>query len=116
MNFLELAKEALSLGFYSPVDESKSLRDMAFIGEQVETGGGAVGIARTNILPTNRLFNKRNVRTLRNYAEYSIWVRAAIDIYRDVAAQAQYALLPADPKKPVNEKVKNEITRLLAKP
>src|SRR5437868_14918437 len=111
MKFLELAKEALSLGFYSNT-ESKSLRDMAFMGEQVETGSGVVGIARTNLLPTNRLFVKRNVRTLRNYAEYSIWVRAAIDIYRDVAAQAQYALMPVDPKKPVNEKVKREIIGL----
>ncbi|MBI3654058.1 MAG: phage portal protein [Acidobacteria bacterium] len=115
MKILELAKEALSLGFYS-ADESKSLRDMAFIGEQLETGSGAVGIARTNLLPTNRLFNKRNVRTLRNYAEYSIWVRAAIDIYRDVVALAQYVLLPADAQKPVNEKIKSEIVALLNKP
>src|SRR5437868_9876721 len=99
MGFKDRFKEALSLGFYS--SDAKSLRDRAFVGESYPTGMGAVGVTQAQILPTNRLFTKQNVRTLRNYAEFSVWVRAAIDIYRDFAAQAKYALQPADPEKNV---------------
>ena len=60
----------------------KSLRDGALSGD---VGGANAGV---NIIQignsrgeTSRLFQKRNANTLRAYAEFSIWVRAAIDIY-----------------------------------
>src|SRR5262249_40567369 len=109
MRMLDLVKETLSLGLYSPAldpDAKKSLRDMTFAGASYPIGTGAVGVTRTDIGPqTGRLFKKQNVRTLRNYAEFCPFVRAAIDIYRDTIEKAEWRLNPADRERPMNATV-----------
>jgi hypothetical protein len=106
---------AVSLGLYTPdqaEQTEKSLRDMgglsAGIGSAFVVDLGQRGVAR--------LFKKQNVATLRAYAEYSTWVRAAIDIYRRAIGQAAWQIVPHDPSKPVNEKVKKQIATLLDRP
>jgi hypothetical protein len=97
-------------------EELKSLRDQSLTGDSYQTGLGSVGVIRTSTGETSRLFKKQNIRTLRNYAEFSVWVRAAIDIYRDIVARAEWKLGPFDPKLPVNEGVEREIKKLLDEP
>lgn len=122
----ELIKSSVSLGFYSPteaervereINEAKSLRDQSVSGGQYQTGAGAIGVVRTEYgSNTARLFKKQNVRMLRSYAEYSIWVRAAIDIYRNAIEQAEQKLVACDEKKPVNHAIEREVSHLLEAP
>lgn len=85
-------------------------------GDVTTTAGANVVVARTKDGNTARLFKKRNVLMLRNYAEYSTNVRSAIDIYRNCIEQAECQIVPADPKKPVNERVKRDIEAMLRRP
>jgi len=98
--------------------EAKSLRDAAITG-QYDSAAGLISITPT-VLPdgysANQFFKKRNVRMLRNYAEYSLWVRAAINIYVNTIRRAELAILPIDPREPVNEENKAAIEALLKNP
>jgi len=100
--------------------ENKSLRDSAITG-QYDSSSGSISLfpspyPSSDGLNTTRLFKKRNVRMLRNYAEYSVWVRAAIDIYRNVIEQAEWNLSAFDSSKPINERSHSEIQSLLDNP
>jgi len=100
--------------------ENKSLRDAAITG-QYDSSSGSISLFPSPYLSndgpnTTRLFKKRNVRMLRNYAEYSVWVRAAIDIYRNVIEQAEWKLSPADSSQPINNRSFCEIKSLLENP
>ncbi len=96
---------------------ARSLRDMATSGSTITTPQGRVAVVRTDGSdPTTKLFKKQNVRMLRNYAEYSIWVRAALDIYRQIISQAQWTLTPFDPAKPMNQTVEKKVRSLLDSP
>lgn len=94
----------------------KSLRDLAVTGDTITTPQGSVGVVRTFNSPESNLFKKQNVKMLRNYAEFSIWVRAALDIYRQAISQAQWTLTPFDPEKPTNRTVDNKVRAVLVKP
>jgi hypothetical protein len=96
--------------------ELKSLRDLAFAGDSYPTGVGAVGVVRANFGPTSRLFKKQHVRMLRSYAEYSVWVRAAINIYRDTVARAEWKLSAFDKTRTMNAAVERKIRELLDEP
>ncbi|HZS47754.1 MAG TPA: phage portal protein [Blastocatellia bacterium] len=100
--------------------EIKSLRDAAITGEY-DSSSGLISLYPPNDrssdgFNTTRFFKKRNVRMLRSYAEYSVWVRAAIDIYRNVIEQAEWTLGPEDSNRPTNEESKREISNLLKNP
>lgn len=94
----------------------KSLNDVSVDGVGIGSATGLITTVRTGTGGTARLFKKRNVPTLRRYAEYSFAVRAALNIYRDTISQAQWQIIPADPAKPCNEKVKARIEGLLKTP
>lgn len=94
--------------------ESKSLNDQA--GDGYGSGAGSVALVRTGNDNTARLFKKRSVRRLRNYSQYSPVVRAALDIYRDTVARADWQIVPYDPKKPVNTSVEALVEDLLNDP
>jgi len=104
-----------SLRFEKQLAE-KSLRD-ATGGDQYTTTAGTVAVipARTSG-DAITIFKKRNVRALRNYAEFSTWVRRAIDIACDAISQAQYQINKADPEKKQDKGVARELTALLARP
>jgi hypothetical protein len=90
---------------------SKSLRDTA-----MGTGAQAVVVAGEAGKDPRRLFRKANPLLLRSYAEYSCWVRAAIDIYRQNVAMAQPLVAGKDPAKKMNGGVQKRIEALLQDP
>jgi hypothetical protein len=59
---------------------------------------------------------KANVRMFRNWAEHSEWVRAAIDIRKTQASQAEWQILPVDDERPFSQPLTDRITALLRKP
>jgi hypothetical protein len=63
-----------------------------------------------------RLQRKPEVKTLRMYAEQSPWVRAAIDMYRDIVGRATFQLVPIDKERRVNLRVKKLVQDLLDAP
>lgn len=68
---------------------------------------------------TSAMERKPDVRLLRNYAENSVWVRAAIDYYRRTAGRAKFELIPLDStekEKRSDKAVKKEIEKVLAHP
>ncbi|HEX8564124.1 MAG TPA: phage portal protein [Pyrinomonadaceae bacterium] len=93
----------------------KSMRDGALSGEM---GNAGVNVVQLGSIKgeTSRLFQKRNVNTLRAYAEYSIWVRAAIDIYRRKVGSARWQVESEDKEKAVSRNVKKRIEELLKNP
>lgn len=95
---------------------SKSLRDQGLYDNGYDSAAGNVTLVRTGKDTTARLFKKRSVRRLRNYAEFSPVVRAAINIYRDLIEQADWQVIPYDPTRPVNEAVRTDIENLLNAP
>ncbi len=112
---------ALSLGLVQPegfaaLADPKSLRDQAFGGSEFQTGMGAVAVMRTDASGRERAFPKRNVRTLRNYAEFCPWVRAALDIIRGTIERAEWRLNPKDANKPMNARVERDVRALLERP
>ena len=118
--FADIFKQSVSLGLLparQAEQAEKSLRDASMSSEPVSSPGGNITVIRAaGGSGTARLFKKQNVRSLRNYAEYSVWVRAAIDIYRNSIGQAQWQVVPYDPMKPPNESVQREIEDLLDNP
>lgn len=96
-------------------DEAKSLRDGAMAGDVI-TGAGIGIVHQTSGSDTRRLFKKRDVRLLRAYAEYSVWVRAAIDIYHRTVAPAEWTLGMADRTRAMNAGVEREVSELLNHP
>ncbi len=111
---------ALSLGLVVPAEgepaAQKSLRDQALGGAEYPLAAGSVAVMRAEVGSRERAFPKRNVRTLRNFAEFCPYVRAAIDIYRGVIERAQWRLNPADQNRPMNARVEREVRRLLEAP
>lgn len=97
-----------AVGSVFPSLRLKSLRDAA--------GGGNFTVVRIGERDPTRLFRKADVRTLRNMAEHSIWLRAAIDIYRGQLGRAKWQIVPYDETRPVNERVKRDIEKLLKRP
>lgn len=118
--FLEAALNIGTFGYYSHAklrDYEKSIRDGSLAGTNFNSGaGGFVRVVPMGGDSTSRLFQKQNVRMLRNYAEFSTWVRAGLDIYRSFISQAQRQVEPYDPSKPMDEGVKRAIEELLAHP
>jgi hypothetical protein len=87
----------------------KSLRD--------STSGASFVVVRLGERgDTTRLFRKPDVKTLRNMAEHSVWVRAAIDYYRATVGGAAAQIVPFDESRPVNDRVKRDIEKLLRRP
>ena len=105
---------ALQTQLAAQADELKSLRDLAFAGTTITSGVGQVGVVRQT---DGRMltWKKQNPRTLRQFAENSWIVRAALDIYRDVIERAEWQLQPADGSKDMNESVAAEIRSLLTR-
>ncbi|HEX8115834.1 MAG TPA: phage portal protein, partial [Pyrinomonadaceae bacterium] len=93
----------------------KSLRDQATGGDTIQTAHGSVAVARFRG-GDGEVFKKQNVLRLRQFAENSIWVRAALDISRNALAQAAWMLKPIDPKRPMNKMVERDIRELLDTP
>lgn len=95
----------------------KSLRDQQpGVDVTAPTLGANVSLARTAAGDTARLYRKRNPRELRFFAEHSTITRSAINIYRDCIERAEWRVVPRDQKRPMNERVKAEIERLLRHP
>jgi hypothetical protein len=59
---------------------------------------------------------KQNVIALRTLAETQPWVRAAIKIYRDRVAGAEWKVVPYDPTKPMDKRVARDVEALLDDP
>jgi 2'-5' RNA ligase len=95
--------------------EGKSLDDQ-MLGGVTANGSGALTLVHGVPNDISRLFSKRRVLLLRQYAEHSETVRAAIDIYRDLIEQAEWQVSPYDRTRPVNERVRAEIEQLLSSP
>jgi hypothetical protein len=113
-----IVKSALAQGIPSLTAReraNKSLRDHS-VGDGFDSSSGAVALVSTGKDTTARLFKKRSVRRLRNYSQYSPVVRAALDIYRDTVARADWQIVPYDLKKPVNTSVEALIEELLNEP
>lgn len=87
----------------------KSLRDAS-------TGASFVVMRLGDGRDTTRLFRKPDVKTLRNMAEHSVWVRAAIDYYRSTIGRAVGQVVPFDETRPMNERVRRDIENLLRRP
>lgn len=86
----------------------KSLRD----GQSGNGDGSAVVVVnRGNVRQS--LYKKQNVATLRAYAEYSIWVRAAIDIYRQAVGGAEQQLVPIDKERRMDQRVYADVQALM---
>jgi len=105
MNRLTDAMKKLAASW--PFRRQKSLRD---------AGGGNFTVVRIGERDPTRLFRKADVRTLRNMAEHSIWLRAAIDIYRGSIGRAKWQIVPHDETRPMNERVRRDIEKLLKRP
>jgi hypothetical protein len=78
--------------------------------------GAAASVAQTPTGSTARLFRKNNTRMLRLYSRHSSIVRSALDIYGDAIERAEWKVVPADSKRPMNKRVKSEIEALLKRP
>lgn len=107
---------AISLGMYTPAQAetaAKSIRDGST--DLYGTGSGA-SVFDSVKGKHQRIFPKKNVALLRNYAENSVWVRAAIDIYRNTIGQAAHSIGPHDPARPMKEAVRKRIVGLFDKP
>ncbi|HEX8688208.1 MAG TPA: phage portal protein, partial [Pyrinomonadaceae bacterium] len=96
--------------------EEKSLDDQMMGGVTANQGGAAMVVLRNAPADLSRLFAKRRVLLLRQYAEHSETVRAAIDIYRDLIEQAEWQVTPYDRTRPMDEGVRAEIEELLSSP
>jgi hypothetical protein len=95
----------------------RSLRDSAMAGDVIASNVGGVAVVDySREGDTSRFFRKQNVRYLRGYAEGSTWVRAAIDIYRNVLGAADYRLVPDDATRDTNQTVERSIYELLQHP
>ena len=82
----------------------------------IGTPGAAASLAQTPAGSTARLFHKNNSRILRMYSRHSSIVRSALDIYGDAIERAEWKVVPVDPKRPMNQRVKAEIEALLKRP
>jgi hypothetical protein len=97
--------------------QSNSLRDgQTAMNNTSSSGGAAVVLSGGGAGNTARLFRKRSVLLLRNYAEFCTNVRSAIDIYRNCIEQAAWQITAADPTRPMNDRVRREIEALLKTP
>lgn len=120
MKLLEAAKNIATFGYYAQQRtnklelELKSLRDASMTGQAFGSAGGVVSLVpSTN---QGQVFKKINVELLRSYAEYSVWVRAGIDIYRDTISRATAILEPVDPKRPMDPVVQQDLENLFSYP
>ncbi len=102
--------ETLTVPETPPVQVSSEPVEKAFAGNSgvavVEMGG-------------TKFERKPDVSILRNYAKYSVWVRAALDYKRLMLGRAKFELVPMDSTdKPtrVDKRVKDEIEKLLRAP
>ena len=95
---------------------AKSLDDQ-MLGGGLDGGSAnsALVVLRGTVGDMSRLFVKRRVLLLRQYAEHSEPVRAAIDIYRNCIEQAEWQVVPYDQTRPMNERVRKEIEALLSR-
>lgn len=104
------AAEIVASAEASPIQSSSEPVEKAFAGNSgvavVEMGG-------------TKFERKPDVSILRNYAKYSVWVRAALDYKRLMLGRAKFELVPIDStEKPtrVDKRVKEEIEKLLRAP
>lgn len=120
MNVSTLVRRALSYRATSRRGSAnaaeKGLRDAADGDVMLGTHEAAAAIAQTPAGKTARLFRKNNTHTLRRYSRYSSIVRSAVDIYCDCIERAEWKVVPVDPKRPMNKRVKREIEQLLKNP
>jgi hypothetical protein len=84
----------------------------------IEKGYSGSGVAVIELGGT-KLERKPDVNLLRNYAKYSVWVRAALDYKRLMLGRAKFDLVPIDstsnPSR-IDKRVKAEIESLLRRP
>jgi hypothetical protein len=78
-------------------------------------GGSEIVVVQTGGA-TRKLRKQPNVQALRAYAEGSTWVRAAIDIYRNVVGRAESKLVPANKDQRGNRQVEQRLRKLLNQP
>jgi 2'-5' RNA ligase len=109
------AKALTGFGEWEQTD--KSLDDQ-MLGGGLDGGSAnrALVVLRGTVGDMSRLFVKRRVLLLRQYAEHSEPVRAALDIYRNCIEQAEWQVVPYDQTRPMNESVRAEIKAVLATP
>ena len=110
-SFTDSLKNVATLGYYGRRRDAaqKALRDAS-------TGGTFTVIRLGERGEVTRLFRKPNVQTLRGMAEHSVWIRAAVDIYRGAIGQAKWQIIRDDETRPMNERVRRDIERTLNRP
>lgn len=59
---------------------------------------------------------KTNAKMLRNWAEHSEWVRAAINLRKTQVSAAEWDIVPYDTNRPTNQNLTQEITNLFDMP
>ncbi len=60
------------------------------------TGFGVTALDLGGSNAYSDLLRKQNIQLFRNYAKYSVWVRAAIDYYRRMLGRSAFELTPVD--------------------
>lgn len=94
----------------------KSLRDQSGFGaiQGQSSGYGTVNVY--NGTQRELLYRKQSSTQLRKWAEFSPWIRAAVDIYRGTIAQADYRLEPYEDGQRMNKDALKRINKLLDNP
>jgi hypothetical protein len=120
-NFKDAALNIATLGYHGYrrslqlEAELKDLRTKA--GTSSYDSGGSVQIV--NIKDGSygdKPARKLNPKQLREYAERNPWLRSAIDIYRDIAGNAEWRIEPVDRDKKMDQGVAREVEQLLQQP
>lgn len=93
---------------FTPAVNSKGLTNLF--------GNSPSGSSVTVVTSTGVADSKRNVKRMRNFAEYSKHVRTAIDYYRTTVGRAMPTVVPYDEKKPISKKIQTQIEALLLQP
>jgi len=104
LNIVDLIAEAITLN-------PKSMRDAVTTGEITAASSQQVGVIHSD----TKAVKKSGVKQWRLYAEHSWAVRTALDIHRNFTTLVVPAVVPVDPKKPMDEKVKTAIEDLFSK-
>src|SRR4051794_8705523 len=119
-NFKDAAKNIATLGYHSyrkSLQLESKLDALHKNASSQQIGNGSSQVVNVSDGATaDRPVKKPNVKQLREFSRNSVWARAALDIYRDVVANAEPQIVPVDRDKKQDQGVKREIEELLGHP